>query len=150
MKNLVRISLIIISLCGYTSFPASVSSKPRTITLEGTVYNEETSGKFISWECRDYFTQEKNSFTQEKILVEVGTFTAPKLTNYGFVLYDGGNSGNITNYQRKGINLRWDWGPNGNDFSFIIKPDGTGLFYDFSNAKFETIKAEQIFKCRQR
>jgi len=143
MKNLFRLSLIIVSLCGCASLHSLISRKPRTITLGNTVYNEETSGKFISWECRD-------CINDRKTLVEVGTFSDPNLKDSGFVLYDDSDSGNVTHYQRKGINLRWDWGPNENDFAFIIKPDGTGLFYDFSNAKSKSIEADQVFKCQQR
>lgn len=143
MKNLFRLSFLIFSLCGCASLSSLVSQEPRSITLGNTVYNEETSGKFICWSCRDFVDE-------GKVLVEVGIFSDPKLKGAGFILYDGSDSGNAANYQRKGINHRWDWGPNENDFSFIIEPDGTGLFYDFSNAKSKSIKANQVFKCRQR
>ncbi|MEW5894315.1 MAG: hypothetical protein AB1650_00915 [Candidatus Omnitrophota bacterium] len=143
MKNKFMFSLLIVSLSGCASLSSLVSPKPRAITLGDTVYNEETSGKFICWECRDFIDD-------GRILVEVGIFSDPKLKDVGFVLFDGSNSGNITYYQRRGINHRWDWGPDWNDFSFIIEPDGTGLFYDFSNAKSKSIKANQVFKCWQR
>ena len=143
MKNLLRLSLLIVSLCGCASLSPLVSQEPRIITLGDIIYNEETSGKFISWECRDFIDE-------GKILFEVGILSDPNLEYSGFVLYDGSNSGDVAHYQHKGINHRWDWGSSGNDFAFVIKPDGTGLFYDFSNTWFGSKKADQIFKCRQR
>jgi hypothetical protein len=143
MKHSICLALLVASLCGCASFPSTFSKGPRTITLGDKTYSEGTSGEFVSWVCRDYVEG-------GKILVEVGSFSTPTLNGFGFVIYDGGDSGEVTQYQRKGINLRWDWGPNGNDFAFVIKPDGTGLFYDFSNAKSESIKANQVFKCTQR
>ena len=142
MKYLGRL-ILLVALSGCASFPLPSSQGPRVVTLNGTPYNEEKAGKLTSWVCRDFINE-------GKILVEVGTFSAPELNDVGFVIYDGGDSGEATHYERKGINLRWDWGTKGPDFSFVLKPDGTGLFYDFSNARGETIKANQVFKCRQR
>ena len=110
-----------------TPTTATTHQGPRIIVLSGTQVSEETHGKFISWGCRDYADS-------GRILVELGRFLDPELNLLGFVLYDGGDSGSGTNYHRTGINHRWDWGgPNGSDYAFIIKPDGTGLYYDFSN-----------------
>ena len=69
----------------------------------------------------------------------------------GFVLYDGTNTGDIVLYRRDGLSRRWDWGTTGS-YSFIIKSDGTGLFYDFSTADDAGIKskADDIYKCRRR
>jgi hypothetical protein len=48
-------------------------------------------------------------------------------------------------------NYRWDWGPNKTDYSFVIKPDGVGLYYDFSYVqKGESIKARDVYKCYKR
>ncbi len=163
--------LLIVSLCGCTLGPwetteryevipegprktskerITTTQEPRTtpkgrriITLDGAAISEETARELVSWVCRDFFGG-------GKILVEVGKFSDPYLDGSGFVIYDGGDSGEATQHRRKGINLRWDWGPNGNDFAFVIKPDGVGSFYDFTHAKGETIKADQMFKCRRR
>ncbi|PML94458.1 hypothetical protein [Vibrio breoganii] len=118
------------------------SSEPRIITLDGVEITEDFSGQFVSWKCRDFVYDTDT-------LVEVG-YLSEQLTA-GFVLYDGGDSGELTYYERKGINHRWNWGgDNGIHYSFVIKPDGTGLFYDFSNTKpGEVIKAGQVFKCQR-
>ena len=56
----------------------------------------------------------------------------------------------VTSYQRRGVNQRWDWGPNG-EFSFVLKPDGRGLFYDFSNVREgETTNANDMYECSRR
>ena len=127
----------------FTRWNSPSSQSLRTITLSGESYTERNPGDFISWVCRDFVNEGRT-------LVEVGNFAVPELNDAGFVIYDGGNSGESTHYQRKGLNLRWDWGPKGSDFAFILEPDGTGLFYDFSNAEGKTVKANQVFKCRQK
>lgn len=70
----------------------------------------------------------------------------------GFVLYDGTNTGDIATYERAGINHRWDWKSESSNYAFRIKPDGTGLYYDFSTADENGIKsqADDIFKCNQK
>lgn len=135
----------------------------RTLMLSGKVFKEGEPWQFLSWRCRDYSYGGKT-------LVEVGRALMPndyKNTNeynelndakkqeldkflkmIGFVLYDGSNTGDITFYNRDGLSHRWDWGVDENSYTFVIKPDGTGLFYDFSTAENGIKnKADEIFKC---
>ncbi len=75
----------------------------------------------------------------------------PTFALFGFILFDGGYTGRTTLYQRKGLDHRWDWGPNATDYTFVIKPDGTGLYYDFSTVtEGESTKPSAIYKCYQR
>ncbi len=142
MNRSFRFLFLFVSLCGCAlSHPAN-SPGPRTITLDGTVLSEEIVGEFTSWLCSDLFDD------WGRVLVEVGTFSDSDRTGIGFVIYDGGNSGSSTAYSRKGINHRWDWGPNKN-FAFVVKPDRTGLFYDFTSANGESVGANDVFTCRQ-
>jgi hypothetical protein len=138
-------NLVLFLLCCWVGLNAGEMA-PRVITLDDTFScSEETYGKFICWECCDYIENDG------KTIVEVGTFTNPiaKSLRMGFILYDGTNGGNITHFQRKGIDLRWDWIGNGSDYSFIIKPDGVGLYYNFNGAKSKP-KADQVFRCRKK
>lgn len=145
------ISLVIfMSLNSCTTFPlllpppSATQSGPRTIILDGKAVSEEDVGGFISWYCQDFIDG-------GRVLVEVGFFGGRKLEGLGFILYDGGYSGEYTNYQRTGIEHRWDWGPNENDYAFVIKPDGTGLYYDFSSVpKGKTINASDVYQCHRR
>jgi len=105
----------------------------------GVKIAENSVESFSSWACRDYSDG-------GRILIEPGFFNVPESISAGFVLFDGGDSGTFAIYQRQGINHRWDWG---DDFSFIIKPDGTGLYYDFKGAK-KSSKADDLFKCKPR
>jgi hypothetical protein len=126
--------------CAATS---SISStKPRTITLDDIPVSEEFVGQFDSWKCKD-------SIYDSETLVEVGILTEHE--GIGFVLYDGGDSGDVTNYERKGINHRWDWGNDDRfNFAFVVEADGTGRFYDFSNLKAgESKGANASFKCHR-
>jgi hypothetical protein len=125
--------------------PSATTTGPRTIILDDTIISEEDVGGFTSWFCYDFVYEEKG------ILLEVGFFGNSGLKNSGYILYGGGYTGEFAKYRRIGIEHRWDWGPNGNDYAFVIKADGTGLYYDFSNAnEGERIKANDVFKCYTR
>jgi len=147
------IVVFVIAMLSYTActtMPFSTPFGPRSIILNGKAYSETDIGKFVSWRCEDFFYSSRTTLFEPRPLVELGIFTNSKLSGSGFVLYDGKHSGELTNYGRKGINHRWDWGPNGAEFAFILKPDGTGRFYDFSSAQSgERIKADGIYKCYQ-
>ena len=133
--------LTVLSGCAVT--PSTIPAGPRTIVLNGTSYTEADTGKLISWRCSDYVNGGRT-------LVEVGTFENARLSEFGFILYDGGDTGETTLYQRKGINQRWDWGPSKKEYAFIIKPDGTGLFYDFSSvANGATASPDEVYLCHQ-
>jgi len=134
--------IAILSFTACRTMSSSTPSGPRTIILNGKTLSETDVEKFVSWRCKDFVNSSGT-------LVELGIFTNSTLSDAGFILYDGGYSGEVTKYARKGINHRWDWGANG-DFAFIIKPDGTGLFYDFSSVKSgEKTKADDVYKCYQ-
>jgi hypothetical protein len=127
-----------------TSPPSAISSGPRTLVLDGDSISQEDVGGFKCWYCKDLYNG-------GDILVEVGFFGDPIWEGFGFILYDGGYSGESTQYQRKGLEHRWDWGPNGIDYSFVIKTDGTGSYYDFSSVpKGESTKPRAMYKCNQR
>ena len=127
-----------------SSPPSATQSGPRVLILNGKQISEEDTGGFTSWYCKDYVYG-------GPVLVEVGFFGNTKYKGLGFVLYDGGYKGELAHYQRVGLEHRWDWGPNQNDYAFVIKPDGTGLYYDFSSAKNgQSIKARDVYKCYQR
>ena len=119
---------------------------PRVITVDGKEVSEADAGEFTSWVCQDYLQR-------GNIVVEAGFFNHPQLDGVGFVLYDGGNTGELASYKRAGLLHRWDWGWNDTRYvySFLIKPDGTGLFYDFSSAIDGYMeKADNIFRCQSR
>jgi hypothetical protein len=124
--------------------PSANATGPRVIILNDKVISEDDVGGFTSWYCRDYVYE-------DRVLLEFGYFNDPNLSGIGFILYDGGYTGEFTLYQRSGVEHRWDWGPNETDYSFVIKPDGIGLYYDFSYArKGESIKARDVYKCYKR
>ena len=132
----------------------------RTIILDGLELTESKPGEFPAWRCNDYIDKGKT-------LIEVGIiplehFTTPEyidndefMDNFsriagfmgdyiGYVLYDGTNKGTWAMYRRTGLKHRWDWGED-SQYSFMIKPDGVGLYYDFSAV--ETKKADDVYNC---
>ena len=142
MKSLLIGFVLVLMLGGCETF--ETASSPRTIILNGTSYSEDEYGPFESWVGKDYYDG-------WKVRVEVGVFDKPEFSNYGFILYDGTNEGDLTMYERRGVNKRWNWGENDDNFSFVIKPDGKGLFYDFSTADEDGMaKADEVYKCHKR
>ena len=107
-----------------------------------TISNKDTDSGFTTWEC-------EGSIYGGKTLIEFGYFSLDG-TTYGFVLYDGGDEGEITHYSRQGLDRRWDWGANG-QYSFVITPDGNGRYYDFTNVPAgESTKPSGIYKAYKR
>jgi hypothetical protein len=142
------ILFIIIGLASTGSTPAArseTSTGPRTIILNDKKYTEEDVGGFNYWLCYDYINE-------KKLILEIGTFGDPELSGLGYILYDGGYIGELTYYRRNGLEHRWDWGGiNDSSYSFVIKSDGTGLYYDFTNVKLgESTKARDVFKCKKK
>ena len=135
--------LILVSCVSISRPSSATQTGPRTIILNNRTISEEDIGGFTSWYCLDFVYEEKG------ILLELGYFNDSELAGMGFILYDGGYTGELTSYQRNGTDHRWDWGAD-LQYSFIIKPDGTGLYYDFTNAKGESIKARGVYKCYKR
>ena len=121
--------------------PSAVSTGPRTLILNGNTISEiETDNGFTAWFCTDY--------EGGKTLVEVGYFSLNGI-QYGFILHDGGYTGEITSFGRYGLYYRWDWGED-LQYSFIIKTDGIGLYYDFTSSKDGTAKAREVYKAYKR
>lgn len=136
------IYVFVFTSCVTLLTPASAtSSGPRTLVIDNSTVNAEEVGGFTSWICTD-------SIDGTKILLEVGLFGDPMYDGLGFILFDGGYSGEFTYYERAGIEHRWDWGSKENKYAFVIKPDGTGLYYKFMGEK--TAKASSVYKCYQR
>jgi hypothetical protein len=101
-------------------------------------------GGISSWQCTD------NEYTS-KVLVELGYFNGEEYSDIGFILYDGTNTGDETNYRRNGLDHRWDWGDEDSNFSFVIQTDGTGLYYDFTGVPTgEKISAKDVYHCWKR
>ncbi len=93
------------------------------------------------WRCFDFWDSNK-----ETVLVKL---TRAKKNGedlgYGEVSVAGVN--HRARFQVSGINRRWDFG-DGGDYAFIIKPDGSGGYYDFSNVKYgDETGPRQFFNC---
>lgn len=166
--KIIPLFILIISLYACATHPQIYFEKPnpetgRALFLDDKEYKEGQPWQFLTWKCRDYYGG--------RTLVEVGRLLIPEefkdhikqqqneteneefniaLKSLGFILYDGTDTGNSALYYRDGLSHRWSWGPEDRSYSFIIKPDGTGLFYDFSTAE-NGIKAraDDVFKCRR-
>lgn len=150
-KRLLSPQIIVICLtlvftsCASLKLASLTENGPRTLVLDGDSYSEELVDSFISWTCYDFINTE--TLGKGPIRLEVGFFGKEKYSGLGFLLYDGGYSGVLTSHNRNGLEHRWNWGQEGNEYSFIIKTDGTGLYYDFTTAK-ET-KPRELYGCKK-
>ena len=122
MKKLVLAVYLAIIVLGLASC-AMVNPYPRDriLTLSGTKVSETEFGGVERW----YAVDKYNSSGNGGVRFQVGYF---KENGIGFVLYEDGTIGEEAVFYRQGLNLRWDW----KNYAIVIKPDGTGLYYDFS------------------
>ena len=93
------------------------------------------------WECRDFSADNWKSILVRATVDsgrEAGTIAVAGVTNY-------------TTFHVAGFDRRWDFGPKTNPalYAFVIKPDGTGLYYDFETGTTQA-KASMVMNCRQR
>lgn len=134
---------VILIFTSCSSIPPSVpNSGSRTLVLNNVpVSKADTDNGFTCWICFDYVYG-------GDVLFEVGYFQKNGQT-IGFILYDGGYTGEIAYYSRQGLDYRWDWGPNF-EYSIVIHPDGTALYYDFSHSEDGSAKPKQVYKSRKR
>ena len=112
---------------------------PETLKINGVTFNQYTT-----WGCSEY------SGNGDTVLELVRIDAVDKKlqgANMGFILFDGNKEYAVGLYKRRGINHRWDW-DKGN-YSFVIKPDGTGLYYDFTTVKSDLTKPSDFFKCEK-
>ena len=121
MKRLLLILLLAFTSLIISSCAMAGVSRDRTLYLSGKTVSEADEGGVVRW----YAVDKYNSQGDGNVRFQVGYF---KNTNRGFILYEGGTRGELAYFYRKGLNLRWDW----ENYAIVIKPDGTGLYYDFS------------------
>lgn len=147
-KLLISISIVII-----ISFIFSCTSVPvagdRKLSLSNFTVSESDFGGTVRWYAVDKYNYD--DFV-DKIRFQVGYF---KEKNLGFILYEDGTTGEEAYFSRDGLDLRWDWGSLKRDgsikyrYTFVIEPDGTGLYYDFSTSTDGNAKPRGIYKVRK-
>ncbi|MCQ2103045.1 MAG: hypothetical protein MJY98_07455 [Fibrobacter sp.] len=106
--------------------------------MSGDTVSEAEYGGVVRWLAVDKYKSLGNG--DGGVRFQVGYFIDNEV---GFVLYEGGTSGQVARFYRQGLNLRWDW--NNGTYAIVMKPDRTCLYYDFSYAS-ET-KASGVYEC---
>lgn len=151
MKNLMKIfSCLAFSLVlvGCVSLPSNAGK--RELDLDGTLVMETELGGTVRWYAVDRYNYD--DFSLEEIRFQVGYFN--DANSLGFVLYGKGAKGETAYFSRQGLELRWDWGsyisPTSGEsayrYSFVIKPDNTGMYYDFSTSKDGTASPRAYYR----
>ena len=136
--------LILITLTSCTSMP--ITSRDRLLSLNGYTISETNFGGIERQYAVDKYNYDS---LVDEVRFQVGYF---RENNIGFVLYGNGTTGEEAYFSRQGLDLRWDWGSYYRDgsiryrYSFVIEPDGTGLYYDFSTSTDGVSKPRGIYK----
>jgi hypothetical protein len=98
LLNIFVITIMLLTSCvstiSTTRPPSASQTGPRIIILDNKKISAEDVGGFTSWYCRDYVHEEKG------VLLEFGYFNDPDFAGVGFILYDGGYTGEFTYYQK--------------------------------------------------
>lgn len=152
MKKIVlRLVVLVVTevlICSCASVPRE---KNRELILGDISVSESDFGGVERWYAVDKYNYSSFNFVEE-IRFQVGYF---KNNSIGFILYENGTIGETAYFSRDGLNLRWDWGNHYRDgssryrYSFVIEPDGTGFYYDFSTSADGTSKPRGIYKVRK-
>ena len=122
------------------------SNIQRLLSLNGYTISETNFGGIERWYAVDKYNYDS---LVDEVRFQVGYF---RENNIGFVLYGNGTTGEEAYFSRQGLDLRWDWGSYYRDgssryrYSFVIEPDGTGLYYDFSTSTDGVSKPRGIYK----
>jgi len=120
--------------------PKKNLSNTRQLTLDTYSISETDLGGVERWYAVDKYS------SNSAVRLQVGYF---KERTIGFVLYEDGTVGVEARFSRQGLDLRWDWGSdgaNGYNYAFVIQPDGTGLYYDFSTSTDGKAKPREFYK----
>lgn len=150
MKKTIIFTFVLFCLLAFFTSCTTLSTTPRTrdLSLDGVTVNEQDYGGCVRWYAVDKYADD---FINE-VRLQVGYF---KDNEMGFVLYGDGTTGTEASFVREGLNLRWDWGSYLRDggyyfrYSFIIEPDGTGLYYDFSTSTDGISNAKGRYQCKK-
>lgn len=132
------LTLLLSSVCAGEGYYDSVKQEQQS----------RTEAKFAeTWWCTDYFQKDKYVLTA---VVYKGLSSAQQKGKVWISDVDVDPDFEMI-YELDGINRRWNWGLSGNgvyDYSFIIKPDGTGLYYNFRH-KDTNVEASEVFRCHR-
>ena len=137
---------IIVPLIAVSCASALTKVRDRQLSLSGYSVSELDFGGVERWYAVDKYNYD--SFIDE-VRFQVGYF---KNADIGFVLYGDGTTGEQAYFSRQGLDLRWNWGNRVRDgiekyrYAFVIEPDGTGLYYDFSTSEDGTAKPRGIYR----
>lgn len=131
-----------------TSMPTT--SRDRMLSIGGYSVSETDFGGVERWYAVDKYNYDS---LVDEVRFQVGYFLQ---NGIGFVLYGNGTVGEEAYFSRQGLDLRWDWGTHYRTdgqsefiYSFVIEPDGTGLYYDFSTSTDGTAKPRGIYRVRK-
>ena len=127
MKKLLILLLLSLALIGCSSTSYLASPSPE-VTIGGKTYN------WKRWNCYD--------FVYDNYILGIGY--VPEISDSKGILFLKDSKGIDTTHSLRGVQHHWEW----DDFKIVIESDGTGLFYDFTGAKWgEERTAKEVYKC---
>lgn len=95
-----------------------------------------------TWKCYGLF-----DFGEETVIVELTQEKISRDHTYGEGKVSAGGIIHTARFRINGLDRRWDFGSDF-DYAFIIEPDGTGRYYDFSQVESgESTGPKETYKC---
>ena len=112
------------------------------VLLACSVQAEEKADWAEEWKCFDPYDYDKKSVLIEAFRGKPYEIEG-KWTSFGVIKAAGSTSFGV--FKVLGLDRRWNWG---DEYAFVIKPNGDGLYYDFSNIEDGgTTSPSQRFNC---
>ena len=110
------------------------------LAAPGALAQEERDITAEKWRCFAIF-----DFSKDTVVVELTRRTADGAARgSGEVSVAGFTHPAL--FRIVGFDRRWDFGEE-SSYAFVVRPDGRGLYYDFSSAVDGTATASQSFNC---
>jgi hypothetical protein len=117
-----------------------------TILLLSIIFNTTSFAKEVTevWECKDRYDTSEDFFG---ISISEVLITA-KITSSDSGEIDVAGITHKTLYGVQGFDRRWDFGDESSRYGFIIRPNGLGAYYEYTDDKLT--EASLVVKCTKK
>jgi len=139
-RTLSRLTAAILITFGLAGCETNLDTAKNTTENTSKTTTENTNHYIENWMCKPLAYRQAGSTL---------TLTGYKVLNVGWIRFDGIKRS--TKFKIDGLNRRWDWEVRPDKyakFSFIIRPDHTGRYYDFGNIR-KTASQSGVFECQK-
>ncbi len=134
------LALLLPSVCAGEGYYDSIKEEQQS----------HTESKFAeTWWCKDYV--KRDNYILTAVVYEKGRLSSVQQKGKIWINDVDIDPDFQMIYRLDGIDRRWNWGLSSNsgyDYSFVVKPDGTGLYYSFRR-KDTNVEPSEVFWCHR-